>query len=331
MKNLSTLYMGLELKNPLIVSSSGLTASVDKIKKIEEAGAGAVVLKSIFEEQIVANVDKYISENPGAMYADEASQYLSEYLKEDTVNKYLDLIKETKLQCTIPVIASVNCFSIGSWTSFAKKIEEAGADALELNVFIMPKDRNTTSLEYENEYISLVAKVKEEIKIPISVKISPYFTNVINVVDRLKSVGVDAVVLFNKFYELDIDINNLKAINSNVLSTEDNIHQSLRWVAIVSSKIRKLEVASSTGVHSAEGLIKQLLAGAQCVQICSVLYNKGFSEIANILEGLEQWMEEKNYNNISDFRANLNYKNVENTSYYERVQFMKYFNPEFKI
>lgn len=330
MTNLSVKYMGLNLKNPIIVSSSGLTSSVDKIKKIEKAGAGAVVLKSIFEEQIVSNIDKYISENSNNMYADEASQYLSEYIKEDSVNEYLTLIEESKKQCNIPIIASVNCYSLGNWVSFAKKLEKAGADALELNVFIMPKDRNITSLEYENEYISLVKTVRDEVNIPICVKLSPFFTNVLNVVDRLKSVGVDAVVLFNKFYELDIDIDKLEVSNSNVLSTSANIHQSLRWMAIVSSKIRNLELVASTGVHSAEGLIKQLLAGAQCVQICSVVYNKGFSEISTIISDLEKWMNEKNYDTISDFRSILNYKNVEDTSYYERVQFMKYFNPEFE-
>lgn len=321
MINLKTNYMGLELKNPIIVSSSGLTSSINKIKKMEEFGAGAIVLKSLFEEQINYETGTLLEGNDYP----EAEDYIRTYSKNNSVVEYINLIKEAKKAVSIPIIASINCISANDWTDFAKEIEEAGADAIELNIFILPSDKED-SFSYEKRYFEIVKKVKEQTSLPIAVKIGSHFTNLIQFTEQLSAVGADAIVLFNRFYEPDIDIDNMKFCSAEIFSSPSDIRHSLRWVGLISGKLPKIQISASTGIHDAKGVAKQLLAGAITAQICSTLYNHSLEEIRTIISELEKWMIGKGYNSINDFRGKFSSEKQKDASIYQRSQFMKYFS-----
>jgi len=322
MRNLETSYMGLKLKNPIIVSSSGLTNSVEKIKLLEEKNAGAVVLKSLFEEQINFEAGDLLRYNdfPGA------EDYILTYSKNNSVEEYLKLIREAKRAVSIPIIASINCVSAADWSQFAKRVEEAGADAIELNIYLFPNKKDISAEELENKYYAIVRKVKSLIKIPLAVKIGSNFTNLPAFVEQLAANGASAVVLFNRFYEPDIDIQEMKITSSEVFSNPTNIRNSLRWVGLISESVNGIQISASTGIHSGEAVVKQLLAGATTVQICSVIYKNGTSEINKILNDLTDWMTQKNFKTIKDFRGKMSSKSIANPSVYERAQFMKYFS-----
>lgn len=325
MVNLETTYMGLKLKNPLIVGSSGLTNSVENIVEIEKNGAAAVVLKSLFEEQINFSIQKtYMQDELANMYP-EADDYIRNYTRENDVSKYLDLIKKAKEAVDIPIIASINCISGNEWTSFAKKIEDAGADALELNVFVMPSNPDKNSTDNEKIYFDIIDQVLKTVSIPVALKISYYFSSLAKTVIELSWTGVKGIVLFNRFFSPDIDIENFEVKTSNVFSTPAELSLSLRWVAMMSSHV-KCDISASTGVHDGKALIKQLLAGAKTVQIASVLYKKGFKEIGSMLEQLENWMERKNFTSINQFNGKMSVEKAENPAAFERVQFMKHFS-----
>lgn len=325
MPNLETKYMGLKLKNPIVVASSGLTNSIDKIKDLENAGAGAVVLKSIFEEQINNEVSHLINRDPQNLYP-EAEDYIWNYTRNNSITRHLNLLSEAKKETEIPVIASINCMSASEWTVFAKDFENAGADALELNLFFVPTNRLKTSEEIEQLYFKIVSEVKKNVNIPISVKISFYYTNMIAMADRLVAHGADALVLFNRFYEPDINIETLEIAASEVFSSPADIRRSLRWIGLVSSQLPKVEIAAGTGIHDGEAVIKQLLAGAQVTQVCSSVYINGSQVIAGMIADLQNFMRKWNFRKIEDFRGRLSYKNIPDPMLYERAQFMKYFS-----
>jgi dihydroorotate dehydrogenase (fumarate) len=325
MVNMETKYMGLSLKNPVVAASSGLTNSVDKVKELEAAGVAAVVLKSIFEEQINHEVSHLINKDPQNLYP-EAEDYIWNYTRHNSITKHIELVREVKKQVSIPVIASINCISGKEWVAFAKDFEQAGADALELNLFVVPTERKKSSEEIEQLYIDVLSKVKKLVKIPVSVKMGFYFTNLVSMADRLVGIGADALVLFNRFYEPDIDIEKLKIVPSEIYSSPADIRRSLRWVGILSATVPNLQIAASTGIHDSEAVIKQLLAGAQVTQLCSTLYINGAQQIAGILSDLKDFMQKWNFKSISDFRGRLSYKNIPDPMMYERAQFMKYFS-----
>ncbi len=325
MVNLKTTYMGLELANPIIVASSGLTNTIEKIKGLEVAGAGAVVLKSIFEEQINNEVSYLINKDPQNTYP-EAEDYIRNYTRNNSIEQHLNLIKDAKEQTNIPIIASINCISSREWTSFAKDFEEAGADALELNLFVVPTSRNESSEDIEQLYINVLREVKSQVSIPVSVKIGFYFTNLISMAEKLMANGADAVTMFNRFYEPDIDIDKMEITASEVFSSSADIRRSLRWVGMVSAALPTLEIAASTGLHDGKAVIKQLLAGAQVAQLCSVIYIGGAQVIHGILKEIEEYMEKWNFESIEDFRGRLSYSKVGDPLLYERAQFMKYFS-----
>ncbi len=325
MVDLKTKYMGLELKNPIIVGSSGLTNTLENLVEIEKNGAGAVVLKSLFEEQITQEISKTISEDVQANAYPEAVDYISNYSKDSAVGNYLKLIKEAKAALSIPVIASINCVSSIEWVSFAAKIEEAGADALELNVFILPSDPRKTGEENEKVYFNIIQQVKKMVKIPVAVKLSYYFSGLAKTALSLSWTGISGMVLFNRFFSPDIDIDTFEIKPTNIFSTPEELSTSLRWVAMLSSRLH-CDVAASTGVHSGQAVIKQLLAGAKAVQIASVLYKNGFGEIKTMLADLEKWMEKHQFSSLDDFIGKMSIKETENPAAYERVQFMKYFS-----
>lgn len=322
MVNIETKYAGLTLRNPIIIGSSGLTNNAEQNKKLEEAGAGAIVLKSLFEEQIElhSKVLKQDSDYP------EAIDYIYNYVKANQISNYLELIQQTKELCTIPVIASINCYKSDAWIEFASQIQSAGADALELNVFFLETDLTYDYQQTQDFYIKLIRKVKETISIPVMVKISKMTGNIPALVHTLTINGADGVVLFNRFYQPDIDIQELKVTANNVFSQPSDLSDTLRWTAIVSGKIQGASIASSTGIHEWEDVIKCLLAGADAVQLCSTIYKQGPEIISQILTCIEEWMSQKKYQSIDEFKGKLNYAQIADPSLYERAQFMKYYS-----
>ncbi|MBW6489730.1 MAG: dihydroorotate dehydrogenase-like protein [Lentimicrobium sp.] len=324
MVDISTNYMGLKLSSPVIIGSSGLTSSIENIKEFAARGAGAVVLKSLFEEQIRHEIAQTSSHDHVANMYPEAQDYIANYSRNHRVTEYLDLIKKAKQEVSIPIIASINCVSSEEWVSFARKIQDAGADALELNVFIMPSDPSFGADHNEKIYFTILDEVKKLITIPIALKISYYFSGLAKMALKLSWAGAKGLVLFNRFYSPDINIKTLKVVATNVFSTPEEISISLRWVAMLSDRVY-CDVCASTGIHDSQGLIKQLLAGAKAVQIASTLYKNGFGRIDEMNAGLASWMEEHNYSKIEDFNGLMSFKKAENPGAYERVQFMKHF------
>ncbi len=325
MANLETTYMGLKLKNPVIVGSSGLTNSIENILEIAKEGAGAVVLKSLFEEQINQMASHTYDEGDYSNYYAEAHDYIQNYTSENEVSNYISLIKECKAKVDIPIIASINCMSDSEWIDFAKKIESAGADGLELNIFVMPSDPNKSSADNEKVYFNIIEKITKIVNIPIALKLSYYFSSLAKTFEMLSWTGIKSLVLFNRFFSPDIDINKFEIKSTNVFSSPSELSQSLRWIAMLSDNIQ-CDIAASTGIHNGEAAIKQLLVGAKAVQIASVLYKKGIKEISIILKEINDWMVNNNFDNIEQFRGKMNIKKSDNPAAYERVQFMKYFS-----
>ncbi len=322
MMDLSTRYAGLTLRNPIIIGSSGLTNQAEKNKAMEKAGAGAIVLKSLFEEQISMLSDNMLE---GTDYP-EASDYIRSYVRGNQVEDYIQLIRESKQQCSIPIIASVNCYKVDSWIDFARQIEIAGADALELNIFSIDTKIHDGADRLEKQYIEILKCVKERTNIPVIIKMGKFFENIPDVVYNLYANGAAAVVLFNRFYQPDINIHSLQMTSGRVFSTDGSLGDTLRWTGIVSGIVPQVNLAASTGVHDWEDVIKCLLAGSSAVQVCSAVYQHGNEVIAQMLTSMKEWMGSMNYQSIPDFKGKLNYANIPDAAMYERVQFMKYFS-----
>ncbi|MDR2498036.1 MAG: dihydroorotate dehydrogenase-like protein [Tannerellaceae bacterium] len=319
---LKTYYAGLSLRNPIIIGSSGLTSGYERIKEYEKAGAGAVVLKSLFEEQIEMQSSEMLDK------ADfpEASDYVHEYMRANKIESYLDLIKRCKEGCDIPIIASINCYKADAWIDFAQRIQQAGADAIELNIFRMNTGLHHDSQAEAKLYAEIVGKVCKTVGIPVCVKIGKAFECIPATVGMLKSNGAAGVVLFNRFYQPDINIHNMQIVSGNVFSNHSELSETLRWTAIVSGRLSNMSIAASTGVQDWEDVVKCLLAGASAVQMVSAIYTHGAEIISQILICLEEWMHQSDYESIADFRGLLNYSQIENHEKYERAQFMKYFS-----
>ncbi|MBT3382466.1 MAG: dihydroorotate dehydrogenase-like protein [Prolixibacteraceae bacterium] len=326
MSNFETTYLGLHLKNPLVAASSGLTSSVEKIKELEKAGIGAVVLKSIFEEQINNEVSSLLVKEQQNMDYPEAEDYIKGYLRDNSINDHIELLEESKKVVDIPVIASINCVSADEWTTFAKDFENAGADAIELNIFYVPTDRNEKPGVVEQLYLDVLKKVKSVVSIPVAVKFGVNHSNIIGMADKLKANGASGIVMFNRFYEPDINLETLALTSSEVFSSPSELRRSLRWVGLVSSAVPTIDIAASTGIHDGSAVIKQLLAGAQVTQLCSSLYINGASVIAEMLDEMSGFMKKWNFKKPDDFRGRLSYKNIPDPMLYERSQFMKYFS-----
>lgn len=322
MDRIKTKYLGLELKSPIVLSSSGMTSTLQRIKDAEAAGAGAVVLKSIFEEQImneVAHVDSY-SDYP------EAADYVRTYVQDNSLGLYLKLIEDAKQQCTIPIIASINCRQAGEWVDYARVIEAAGADALELNIFLLPTDKETSSDEIERSYLNIITRVKEAITIPLSVKLGAGFTNPLAIVRELYYRNVKGVVLFNRFYPTDIDIEKMAVRSGDIFSHASELSNVLRWTAFVNGSLPLVDVAVSTGVHTGADTVKAMLAGASAVEIASVVYEKGLGVIGEMNAFVGDWMRRHEFQTTRDFIGRMNAKNIPNPMLYERTQFMKYYS-----
>jgi dihydroorotate dehydrogenase (fumarate) len=322
MEKLAVKYLGLTLKSPLIAGSSRLTSTLEYLKEAEDNGAGAVVLKSLFEEQILSHIGNLTTSHGYP----EADDYISFYTKSHSVDSYLSLIRKAKETLDIPVIPSINCYSSEGWTEFSGNIAQAGA--IEINVFLLPADRKKSSAECEKVYFDLIEKLKKTVKIPIALKIGFRFSNILYMIDQFYMRGVEGVVMFNRFYEPDFDINRMEVVPFPIFSTETERRYVLRWIGMASAQSLKIGISASTGVRNGQDAVKYLLAGADTVQVCSVLYNKGISHLKTMNNQILEWMDKKHFSNISGFRGKLNYGNINNPAVFERTQFMKYFSSE---
>lgn len=330
MPDLTTTYLGLKLQTPIIVGSSGLTDKPEKIAFLEKYGAGAVVLKSIFEEEIMMEYDHLLNEEAPGRYKDDYLDYFDYRIKEVNLENYLNLIIQAKKMVKIPVIASINCSTTHEWAYFAKKIQEAGADALELNIFILPSVLAQSAEHIERTYLEIIRSVRKEIKIPLAVKMGYYFSNLAGMIAELSQCNIGGLVLFNRSYSPDIDIEKLEITSAGVFSSPGDLPVSLRWIAIMANRV-KCDLAASTGVHDGKAVVKQLLAGANAVQVVSALYEKGPEYLETMVKELNDWMLSKNYHSISEFRGLLSQERQVNPALFERVQFMKYFSDRDKI
>ena len=320
--DLSVEYLGLKLKNPIIVGSCGLTSSISKLKSLEAAGAGAVVLKSLFEEQI--EQENWQEQDKNTRYFPEIEDYIKAYSSDKSFTKYLELIKSAKENISIPVIASINCHTVGSWIEYAKKMEEAGADAIEINISLLPNDFELSGKDNEKLYFEITERVRKAVSIPIALKMSNYSAGLAKLINELSwTKNVDGFVLFNRYYRPDVDIDTLELKSSGMFTDSGDLAESLRWILFLSKRV-KTDMVASTGVHTGADAIKQILSGAKAVQVVSAIYQNGEEHITSMLKEIEEWMESKNYKSIDDFYGLL-HNNDKIKKGFERIQFMKYY------
>lgn len=324
MVDLSTTYLGLPLKNPLVASASPLSKKVSTAMQLEEAGAAAIVMYSLFEEEIIAEGRKLHEDlERGAESNPEARHQLPDYgFFSIGPEKYLEHLANVKKAVSIPVIGSLNGFSSGGWVDYARKIEQAGADALELNLYELATDLDLTSLELENRHIHLLEDIRAQVKIPIAVKLSPFYTALPGFARRLAAAGANGLVLFNRFYQPDFDLENLEVTPNLVLSNSNELRLPLRWIAILYGKVQT-DLALTSGVHRAEDVIKGLMAGANVTMMASVLLKNGLHQITQLLEELQAWMEEHEYDSVKQMQGSMSQKSVADPAAFERANYMK--------
>ncbi len=322
--NISTNYLGIDLQNPIVPSAGPLSEDIDKIKMMEDAGAAAVVLYSLFEEQIE---NESLELHHRTIYNTESYAEALNYFPEPFdfrmgPEEYLEHIRKAKDSVNIPVIASLNGKSIGGWTDYAKKIEQAGANALELNIYFLAADLQRTGVEIEKNYIEIVKEVKKNISIPIAVKMHPFFSSVANMASELDKAGADGLVLFNRFYQPDIDLETLEVVPNVILSSSGSMRLPLRWIGILYGKI-KADLAATSGVYNEKDIIKMVMAGAKVTQMLSCLLKFGIGHIADVLTKLKYWMEVNEYESLDQMRGSMSYMNVDDPSKFERANYMK--------
>lgn len=323
MSTINVNFAGLELKSPIIVGSCSQTASLAKIQEFEKAGAGAVVLKSLFEESITREVAAHgstLDEHP------EAYDYISSYLSDKVVSDYLSLIREAKNKTSIPIIASIACHTDGKWEEFATQIEAAGADALELNVMSLCTRKSYTLGDFERTHEAIVSNVSSKIKIPLIVKIGSNISNQVALVDSLYARGAKAVVLFNRFYPTDIDIDKMSFTMSNPFTSSSDLSQSIRWAGIISASVPQIPVAVSGGVEGWTEVVKSILSGATAVEVVSSIMKNGPEWITRTNEALSAWQKEKGYEAINSYKGKMNASDPEHADRLMRTQFLKYFS-----
>lgn len=322
MMSIKTKYMGLELSSPVIVGSSPLTNSSDNLKKAEDCGAGAVVIKSLFEEQILADSGRDISSHDYYLWYPEAVKGIKGYSENQLIEHYLNLINFSKSKLEIPVIASINCVSAYDWPQFALKFEEAGADALELNIAVSPDDELSNGEDVCQNISNIITAVRSNCTIPVSVKLAPFFTNLNTAIKQISETGVEGLVLFNRLYTPDIDIDTMTVASDVPLNSGADINTSLRWIALLSDKF-KSDFAGSGGVCDYSGVIKYILAGAKAVQVTSTLMINGLEFISELNKGVENWMSEKGFNSIEDFRGVIS-RDLSSRKMMKRVQYLRF-------
>ena len=324
MSDLSTTYLGLNLKNPLVASASPISKNIDKARKLEEAGVSAIVMYSLFEEQIIhesLELDHYLTRGTDSFA--EAMSYLPDGgMYSVGPERYLNQVAGLKKALNIPVIGSLNGVSKGGWTRYAKQIQDAGADALELNLYYIPTDLDLTAQELEKAQVELVAEVRSAISIPLAVKLSPYITALPNFARRIVESGADGLVLFNRFYQPDFDLNELEIIHNLDLSTSSELRLPLRWISILYGKINA-DFALTSGVHTANDVLKAMMAGAKVAMMASNLLHNGEQVIPSMLSELETWMKEREYTSIKQMQGSMSQKSVKEPAAFERANYMK--------
>ncbi len=325
--DLSTTYLGFKLKNPIIPSASPMSRTVDSIRAMEDYGAGAVVLYSLFEEQIRHEAKElYHFLSYGAESYAEATSYFP--TKEEYYlgpEEYLEHIQNVKRAVDIPVIASLNGSTVGGWTEYAKNIQEAGADALELNVYFIPTDINKSGSYVEQLYLEILQAVKAKVTIPVAMKLSPFFSSLVNMAKRLDDQGANALVLFNRFYQPDIDLETLEVEPSVVLSSSDAIRLPLRWIGILHKNIHA-DLAATSGIHTAHDVLKMMMVGANAAMMCSALLRFGPKRIGEVLNEMQKWMIDHEYESIEQMRGSMSHKSIADASAFERANYMKALN-----
>lgn len=324
MMDLTTNYLGLKLRSPLVPSASPLSENVENIQRMEDAGAGAVIMHSLFEEQLrLERYELHHHLTQGTESFPEALTYFPDSANFRVGSEaYLDNIHKAKERVNIPIIANLNGSSVGGWTNYAQQIQEAGADALELNIYYVPTDMELTSSEIEQTYIDILGAVKAVVTIPVAVKLSPYFTNMANMAKRLDEAGADALVLFNRFYQPDINLNMLDVEPNVLLSTPQSMRLPLRWIAILYGRIHA-DLAATSGIHRGEDVLKMLMAGAKITMLCSVLLRHGINHIRVIEQEMRQWMQEHEYESVEQMQGSMSQKRCPNPSAFERAQYMR--------
>jgi dihydroorotate dehydrogenase (fumarate) len=322
--DLSTSYLGLNLKNPIVPSASPLSHSLDSMRRLEDAGASAIVMYSLFEEQIAhetAELNHYLS------YGTESfAEALTYFPESDDYNlgpeEYVGLLHKAKQSLGIPVIGSLNGVSTGGWIKYAKKIEEAGADALELNVYYIPTDPKLTGDDVENRYFEVLTAVKSTVRIPVAMKLNPFFSSLANIAHRLDAAGADGLVLFNRFYQPDIDLEALEVKPNVILSTPQALRLPLRWIAILHGRI-KASLAATSGIHTAQDVLKMLMAGADVTMMASALLKHGPEQIKTVLADMDQWMLEHEYHSVRQMKGSMSQKSIADPAAFERANYMK--------
>ncbi|MDR1610125.1 MAG: dihydroorotate dehydrogenase-like protein [Candidatus Symbiothrix sp.] len=320
-KILMTNFAGLNLINPIIIGSSGLTNTPEKNIALEKAGVGAIILPSIFEEQIEIQTHR-------AIWADcpNARNYILNSINEMQLEDYLKLIQDSKKLCRIPIIASINCYRENGWIDFVRQIEMAGADAIELNIFGLNTEIDQPADSIENIYLRITQKVKSLVNIPVIVKMSKYFSHIVKLTDDLQKAGADGIVLFSRFYQPDIDIHLMQTLSGYVFSSNSEIADTIRWTSVVSARLPDVSIASCTGIHDWEDIVKCILCGASAVELCSTVYQHGNELIQAMNRGMEEWMSSKDFKSLEEVRGKLNFGEIQDPSLHERIQFMKYFS-----
>jgi dihydroorotate dehydrogenase (fumarate) len=323
MLDLTTSYLGLKLKNPLLASASPLSKKVDTALQLEEAGVSAIVMYSLFEEQIIQESLKLQRDlTRGTDQFAEAITYLPDYgMYSIGPETYLDHVRKLKQAVSIPVIGSLNGVSSGGWVDYAKKIEDSGADALELNLYFLSTDPDLNSTELEDSHIKLVSEIRAQLQIPLAVKLSPFYTSLPNFAHRLVEAGVNGLVLFNRFYQPDLDLEELEVVPNLVLSNSNELRLPLRWIAILYKRVQS-DFALTSGVHTAQDVIKSLMAGASATMIASEFLQNGISRATEILSDMTTWMEEHEYESVTQMKGSMSQQAVEDPSAFERANYM---------
>lgn len=327
MIDLTTTYMGLKLKNPIVPSASPLSNDLDTIRRMEDAGAAAITLHSLFEEQIEFEAEAldHFLEHGTESFAEALTFYPDSLEYRRGPEDYLDLIRKAKEAVEIPVIASLNGISRGGWTRYAQRFEEAGADAIELNVYFIPTSFHLMSYDVEDLYVKLLKDVKQHIGIPVAMKLSPYFSALPHMASMLDAEGADALVLFNRFYQPDLDLEKLEVTPNLQLSSSVEMRLPLRWIAILYSHL-DCSLALTSGIHTPEDVLKAVMAGADIANVCSVLLKEGVGKIDLLLQGVRQWMEEHEYESIAQMKGSMSQKSVAEPAAFERANYMKVLN-----
>lgn len=323
MIKLDTKYMGLDVKSPIIMGSCGLSNNMEYMEKMEAMGAGAIILKSIFEEQIIFDIKKNTNQVAPVDHYGDSYEYIAARVSSDSMSHFFAHVAEAKKHVSIPIVGSINCFSFENWLNYAKRFQDAGCDAIELNMAILPYETSMSADDIERFFTKVINTLKRSISIPIAIKISNSFTDMAKFMQTLSWTGIQCITMFNKPLNIDINIDNLTLTHADSLSVPQEIYTPLRWIAILANKLR-CEISASTGVHTADDVVKLLLAGAQTVQVVSSIYRNGIAYLQTLNDGLRSWMEAHDMESIDQFRGRLALKQGEEASMLLRTQFMKY-------